>query len=91
MNNDFQNTHAKTAAALPAPSALSFKQLCLLLDCKQAIAVKRVMKKCGIRWSLDRNGKPWTTAAELERIFTVNNRVLSFTKPPSSRPKRKST
>ena len=60
---------------LPSPAALSFKQLCLLFDCKQAAALERLLKKRGIRWSTDRRGRPWTTAAQLERVFAPRARV----------------
>ena len=61
-------------------SALSYKQLCQLLDCKQAASVRRQLKKLGVRWSKDRNGKPWTTEAELNRAL-FPPRTLTFTKP----------
>ena len=60
---------------LPSPAALSFKQLCLLFDCKQATTLERLLKKRGIRWSTDRRGRPWTTAAQLERVFAPKARV----------------
>jgi hypothetical protein len=62
--------------------ALSFKQLCQLLDCKQAAKLKRVLKQRGIHWSLDGNGKPWTTEAQLDKAISPENRVLTFTRPP---------
>ena len=61
-------------------SALSYKELCQLLDCKQAASLRRTLKKLGVRWSKDRNGKPWTTEAELNRAL-FPPRTLTFSKP----------
>lgn len=63
-------------------SAYSFKELCKLLNCKQVASLKRVMKQRGIKWSLDKDGKPWTTEARLDAAIVDDKRVLTFTKPP---------
>ena len=63
-------------------SAYSFKDLCKLLNCKQVASLKRVMKQRGIKWSLDKDGKPWTTEARLDAAIVDDKRVLTFTKPP---------
>jgi hypothetical protein len=63
--------------------AYSYKALCELLNCRQAISLKRTMTKLGIRWRLDRTGKPWTTEDELNRAFGPKpNSVFKFTEPP---------
>lgn len=63
-------------------SAYGFKELCKLLNCKQVASLKRVMKQRGIKWSLDKDGKPWTTEARLDAAIVDEKRVLTFTKPP---------
>jgi len=70
--------------------ALNFKQLCELFDCKQAAALRRVLKARGIRWSRDRKGKPWTTEAELDRAISTERRTLTFTDPPCRKNKKNS-
>lgn len=63
-------------------SAYSYKDLCKLLNCKQVASLKRVMKQRGIKWSLDKDGKPWTTEARLDAAIVDEKRVLTFTNPP---------
>jgi hypothetical protein len=62
--------------------ALSFQQLCEHFDVKQASALRRLLKARGIRWINDRNGKPTTTEAELDRALSAKTTTIRFTKPP---------
>lgn len=71
-------------------SVLNFKKLCEVFDCRQSATLKRIMTARGVRWSLDRAGKPWTTEAELDRVIAAPQKVLTFTKPPCRNNKSKS-
>lgn len=62
--------------------ALSFQQLCQLLDAKQPSAVRRLLKARGIRWIPDRKGHPTTSEAEWDRAISAARRRITFTKPP---------
>lgn len=76
--NDAVPSDTRLSETLPSAAALSFRQLCLLFDCKQAKTLERLLKKRGIRWSTDRRGRPWTTAAQLERVFAPRARVAEI-------------
>jgi hypothetical protein len=62
--------------------ALSYEQLCAHFDVKQPAALRRLLKKRGIRWINDRNGRPTTTEAELDRALSAKTTTITFTKPP---------
>lgn len=67
--------------------ALSFKDLCRVLDCKQSASLKRILKARGIRWIPDRRGRPTTSEAEYDRAIVAPERALTFTKPPQREPR----
>ena len=57
-------------------AALSFRHLCELFDTRQRATLERLLRARGIRWSRDRRGRPWTTAAELDRALYQEKRKL---------------
>lgn len=61
--------------------AVSYEELSKLLKLKQPAALKRLMKSRGIRWSLDSQGRPWTTESELDRAISAPRKTITFTKP----------
>lgn len=62
--------------------AHDFESLCKLLKLQRSSAVKRHLKRRGIRFSLDAKGRPWTTEAELDRALSPVGKKITFTKPP---------
>jgi hypothetical protein len=64
--------------------ALSFTDLCRLLDLKQPAAVRRHLKARKIPFSHDSKGRPWTTEAAMDRALTPAVKT-HFTRPPRYR------
>lgn len=71
--------------------ALSFPDLCRLLDLKRPSAVRRALDKRKIRFSEDSKGRPWTTEAEVDRSLNLTQRKVQWTRPPSRRASTRST